>query len=81
MKRLVYIVLGCLLSLTPLLAARQTEGTIKGLVKDAAGAPLEFATVYLTGTDGTIVTGSSSDEAGQFTLKAVPGEYVLGVSL
>ena len=81
MKRLVYIVLGCLLSLTPLLAARQTEGTIKGSVTDAAGVPLEFATVYLTGADGTIVTGSSSDEAGQFTLKAVPGEYVLGVAL
>ena len=81
MKRLVYIILGCLLSCASLLAARQPEGLIKGSVVDASGAPLEFATVYLTGSDGAVVTGTSSDEAGQFSIKAAPGDYTLTVSL
>ena len=81
MKRLVYIVLGCLLSCASLFAARQPEGIVKGSVTDASGAPLEFATVYLVGADGAVVAGVSSDEAGQFSLKAAPGTYKLGVSL
>ncbi|MBQ6074496.1 MAG: TonB-dependent receptor [Bacteroidales bacterium] len=81
MKRLICVILGCLVGCASLFAARQTESIIRGQVQDPSGAPLEFATAYLTGTDGTIVTGSSTDAAGMFSLKAAPGDYVLKVSL
>lgn len=81
MKKLLNIVLGCLIGCTSVFAARQTEGIIKGSVVDASGSPLGFATVYLTAADGTIAAGTNSDEEGLYEIKAAVGEYTLTASL
>ena len=68
MKKIAMMMVGCLLWGTSLFAARQNEGVVKGSVVDAAGAPLPYATVYLTHADSTVVTGSAADDAGAFAL-------------
>lgn len=80
MKRFL-IILSCIISITPLFAARQTEGIVCGSVQDASGAPLGFATVYISKADNTIVTGAASDQNGHFKLKAATGKYTLTASL
>ena len=62
-------------------AARQTMGELSGTVMDAAGAPVEFATAFLTNTEGAVVNGGTADADGRFTLKAPYGTYTLTVSL
>ena len=53
-------------------------GTLAGTVRDAAGAPLPGASVYLSGT----TRGASSDADGRYRLEAVPpGAYRLVGSL
>ena len=64
-----------------LFAAKQVEGVVKGSVKDSAGAPLGFVTVYLSDSAGSIVTGDTADADGTFSLKAAPGSYILKASL
>ena len=80
-KKIIMLMVGCLLFGASLFAARQNEGVVKGSVVDAAGAPLPYATVYLTRADSTVVTGSAADDAGAFALKAAVGDYTLVVSL
>ena len=80
MKRLV-LLLGILLSCSAAFAARQAEGTVKGICRDTDGSPVGFATVYLMTTDSTVVTGTAAEADGRFALKAAPGEYILTVSL
>ena len=62
-------------------AARQTMGELSGTVMDAAGAPVEFATAFLTNTEGAVVNGGTADADGRFTLNAPYGTYTLTVSL
>ena len=62
-------------------AARQTLGELSGTVLDAAGTPVEFATAFLTDTEGAVVNGGTADADGRFTLKAPYGTYTLTVSL
>ena len=62
-------------------AARQTMTEVRGSVVDAAGAPVGFATAFLTDTEGAIVVGTTTDEEGRFALKATQGTYTLTVSL
>ena len=62
-------------------AARQAMTEVRGSVVDAAGAPVGFATAFLTNTEGAIVVGTTADEEGRFALKATQGTYTLTVSL
>jgi hypothetical protein len=62
-------------------AARQSMTELRGTVVDAAGAPVEFATAFLTNTEGAVVNGGTADVDGRFTLKAPYGTYTLTVSL
>ena len=81
MKRII-AVLACLISLTiNTFAARQNETALRGSVVDAAGAPVGFATVYVTNAGGAVVTGTAADENGRFELKAAQGAYTLTVSM
>ena len=62
-------------------AARQSMTELRGTVVDAAGAPVEFATAFLTNTEGAVVNGGTADADGRFTLNAPYGTYTLTVSL
>ena len=62
-------------------AARQAMTELRGTVVDAAGAPVGFATAFLTNTEGAVVNGGTADADGHFTLKAPQGAYTLTVSL
>ena len=74
--------LACAICLTVnAFAARQATTELRGSVVDAAGAPVGFATVYLTGAEGAVVSGVTAGEDGRFTLKAAQGTYTLTVSL
>ena len=62
-------------------AARQAMTELRGTVVDATGAPVGFATAFLTDTQGAVVNGGTADADGRFTLKAPQGTYTLTVSL
>lgn len=62
-------------------AARQATTELRGSVMDAAGAPVGFATLYITNSEGTVVSGVTAGEDGRFTLKAAQGTYTLTASL
>ena len=62
-------------------AARQATTELRGSVVDATGAPVGFATLYITNTDGAVVSGVTAGEDGRFTLKAAQGTYTLTASL
>ena len=62
-------------------AARQAMTELSGTVIDASGAPVEFATAFLTNTEGAVVCGTTADADGRFVLKAAQGTYTLTVSL
>ena len=62
-------------------AARQAMTELSGTVIDASGAPVEFATAFLTNTEGAVVCGITADTDGRFVLKAAQGTYTLTVSL
>ena len=84
MKRLLSFALSALLALATLpdaSAGRQDAVTLRGSVVDAAGAPVGFATTYLSRSDGSVVIGTTAGEDGRFSLAAAPGEYTLTVSL
>ncbi|MBQ6761592.1 MAG: outer membrane beta-barrel protein [Bacteroidales bacterium] len=81
MKRIITFLV-CAICLTiNAFAARQAVTELIGAVVDATGAPLGFATVYLTNPDGAVVCGTSADADGRFELKAAQGTYSLTVSL
>ncbi|MBR0052904.1 MAG: outer membrane beta-barrel protein [Bacteroidales bacterium] len=81
MKRIITFLV-CAICLTiNAFAARQAVTELTGAVVDATGAPLGFATVYLTNPDGAVVCGTSADADGRFELKAAQGTYSLTVSL
>ncbi|MBQ6576809.1 MAG: TonB-dependent receptor, partial [Bacteroidales bacterium] len=54
---------------------------ITGSVIDQSGSPMGFATVYLSSSEGKVIAGTATEEDGRYTLKAVPGDYTLTVSL
>jgi hypothetical protein len=62
-------------------AAPQNTTEVRGTVVDAAGAPVGFATAFLTNTEGSVICGTTADEYGHFELKANQGTYTLTVSL
>lgn len=62
--------------------ARQPRFNISGRVIDkTTGEPVEFVTVALYNMDGSLVSGTSSDEEGKFTLEAGRGNYRICASL
>ena len=66
-----------LIALALPLSAQSPTGTITGKVKDAAGAPIQGATVSITGTQsGAITVG-----AGTYRIALRPGRYELRVRL
>lgn len=61
---------------------KQLRYNINGRIIDkASGEPVEFATVALYNMDNSLVSGTSSDIDGQFTLEAGRGNYRLCASL
>ena len=81
MKRTFTLIL-CAICLTiNAFAARQAMTELRGTVVDAAGAPVGFATAFLTNAEGAVVSGSTAGEDGRFTIKAAQGDYTLTVSL
>ena len=81
MKRILTSLI-CIFCLTiSAFAARQATTELRGSVIDAAGAPVGFATVYLTNSEGAVVNGTAAGEDGRFELKAAQGTYTLTVSL
>lgn len=56
---------------------KDTYITLTGRVTDTDKHPIEFATVYLKGSD----TGSTTDAEGNYSLQAPTGEYTLTVSM
>ena len=81
MKRTLASILGCLLLSVSLFAAKQPQLNITGSVIDQSGSPMGFATVYLSSSEGKVIAGTATEEDGRYTLKAVPGDYTLTVSL
>ena len=72
----------CAICLTfNMFAARQATTEVRGTVTDAAGAPVGFATAFLSNADGAVVSGTSADAEGRFSLKAAQGTYTFTVSL
>ncbi|WP_266364893.1 TonB dependent receptor [Tellurirhabdus rosea] len=63
--------------------AQTPGGTVSGEVKDAAGGPLEFATLLLVrATDSTLVKGEVSDAAGVYRIDGVgAGQYRIAATL
>ena len=63
--------------------AQQQGGTIRGTVKDAAGAPLPAARVAVwRSADSTLVAGGVSESDGTFRIEGVrPGAYYLKITL
>ena len=81
MKKLITL-LTCIFCLgTQIFAARQDETVLRGSLVDASGAPVGFATAYLSAADGRVVTGVTTGEDGRFELRAASGTYTLTVSL
>ena len=75
-KRRITLVSACVALALPL-GAQSPTGTITGKVKDAAGAPIQGATVSITGTQsGAITVG-----AGTYRIALRPGRYELRVRL
>ena len=63
-------------------AARQNAAEIRGTVCDKnTGGPLGWATVALMKADSTLVSGTTCDDKGTYSLQATPGEYILKASL
>ena len=75
MKR---IFIFCVALLCAMVTFAQTN--LAGKVQDTQSAPIAYATVSLLRTDGTLVTGTITDDAGAFTLSAPAGKYLLKVS-
>ena len=58
------------------------KSLLKGILQDAATAPLAYASVTLFSLpDSAAVTGAISDETGGFEVQAKPGRYFLRVQL
>lgn len=58
-----------------------TSGVVKGYVTDDNAKPMEYAMVYvLKASDSTVVTGSTTQRDGTFTITPVSfGEYILKI--
>lgn len=57
-------------------SSSSNEGVVMGTLISDDNTPVEFATVYLKGSQ----YGCMTDEAGRFQLSAPPGQYTLAVS-
>ena len=82
MKRFLVTLTFCLLACAMPFAARaqQSEGRITGTVKDPDGAVVKDATVSLLNTHRAVISATTSDAEGRFTLeKIAPGDYQLNV--
>ncbi len=62
----------------PFFAYSQIE--IRGTVKDSLNTPIEFANVFLTNQSNDIVTGTITDQRGDFNLPVKKGSYTLTIS-
>jgi hypothetical protein len=61
-------------------SAQVITGTILGSVKDSSGAAVPGAKITITNTQTNVVTHSSSNETGNFTVPLLPsGRYDVAV--
>ena len=71
-----------LLATAPRFATAVEPGSVLGVVRDPAGAPVLGASVSLLSPLGSIAATTRTDAAGEFRLDAVPpGSYVLAAAL
>lgn len=73
-KKISFAIISFLLAFS--MMAQENDSYIKGSVKNSNGEYLEFARVYLKKT----AMGTSTDDKGQFSLYAKPGNYTLSVN-
>jgi hypothetical protein len=77
MKKIILLVVGLCLGLTPVAASAQdilTKGSIRGTVVDTAGAVIQGAKVMVTGLTGERVV--TTNDAGEFDVpNLIPGSY------
>lgn len=80
MKTFAFQLLLCLLLLSKLTSA---QNTVSGLVSDASGKPLPFATILLiTASDSSLVRGDFSSAQGGFLFENIPaGNYRIACSM
>ena len=66
--------------LTPTVAAGIGQSSISGSIANAAGAPVENATIVATDANGKVANVTASHADGSFTLRGVgPGNYTVSV--
>ena len=74
--RLPWIVLLCLLSLSPLPVAAQVSASLSGRVLDQTGAAISGASVTAENLDTAVTRSTVTDQAGRYELLALPiGRY------
>ncbi len=69
-----------LLFFIPIYSFSQKKITLTGRVVDTNHKPIAFANVVLLDINNKIITGTVTDGKGEFSLKALKGEYSLSVS-
>lgn len=76
----ILLLLACIFLTFPLATAQQAN--IRGMIIDEKEkTPIEYATIALLKQDSTLITGTTSDQHGEFTIRQVAeGSYILSVS-
>ena len=76
----ILLLLACIFLTFPLATAQQAN--IRGMIIDEKEkTPIEYATIALLKQDSTLITGTTSDQHGEFAIRQVAeGSYILSVS-
>jgi hypothetical protein len=73
--------LGCLLVAAPAMLGQTVTGNITGVVTDPNGAVVSGATVMATNTDTNVVSQTTTNKAGAYTIQFLPiGPYKVSVT-
>lgn len=82
MKKVIIVLVVLLTSSISAFSAKVGEAVMSGKILDASSnAPVAYATVALMKSDSTFVAGGSSNDKGDYELKAQEGNYIFVVSL
>lgn len=70
-----------ILALAPWIPAQSTNGTIRGIIRDASKAKIPGVQVTLTNLETKAVLKTRSDVFGEYRFEVPPGEYELTADL
>ncbi len=77
----VFFLLSPVISLPSVHAQQAQRGSVEGVIRDASGAAVSKARVYLLGPQQTLLKTAMSDTEGRFLIEDVPaGSYLVRVS-